>query len=51
MLWAVFTIVFYGFFRGSKLLQTLEWFDIALLGELKYPSINISLRQICCDEV
>ena len=30
MLWAVFTVAFYGFFRVSELLKTLHWSDIAL---------------------
>ena len=30
MLWAVFTVAFYGFLRASELLKTLHWSDIAL---------------------
>ena len=30
MLWAVFTVAFYGFFRASEFLKSLHWSDIAL---------------------
>ena len=30
MLWGVFTVAFYGFFRVSELLKTLHWSDIVL---------------------
>ena len=30
MLWALFTLAFYGFFRASKLLSNLRWLDLTL---------------------
>ena len=40
MLWAVFTVAFYGFFRASELLQT-KWSDIALFS----TQMSINLQQ------
>ena len=30
MLWALFTVAFYGFFRASKLIPSLRWLNITL---------------------
>ena len=41
MLWALFTLAFYGFFRASELLSNLSWSDVVLSSN----RISITLHQ------
>ena len=41
MLWAVFTLAFYGFFRASELVQNLHWSDIVIYSN----KLSVTLHQ------